>query len=597
MCGIAGEVSQLTPDDAHVRRSVEMQRHRGPDAHHTRRWSDCVLGHARLRIIDTSTHADQPMSNEDGSIWTVFNGEIYNFADLRARLESAGHRFRTRSDTEVLVHLYEEHGREMVKHLRGMFAFAIWDERHRSLLLARDRLGIKPLYYREGDETLRFASEVRPLREPTDTLDPVSLGGYLRLGWVPGPRTIFVGVNEVPAGHFLEWRGGRAHVERWWQPPHRDPNGIESSERTLSHALSDATDRHLVSDVPIGLFLSSGLDSSALAALAAKAQVDAMTYTVDFDFGPSEAVAAARYAKRMGLEHTVVMITGGQVLADLPSVIADMDQPTVDGVNTWVISRAVREAGIKVALSGLGGDEIFGGYSTFDRIPPLVRAGGRARVIPRALRAQLAQFGQRSVRHDVRRASEAIVDGGWSRAYASMRGVTGAGEHLRLTGGQGGDGLSEVSVPGGLNALDSVTQLELANYLPFQLLRDSDTMSMAHGLELRVPLLDDAVVAAALRYPHDMDGRSGKARLAAAVDPELLRLASAPKQTFTLPFDSWLKGPLAQSARAAVDRLAEPAVGLAPRELDDLWGRWESGRIHWRTVWALAALGMWIDRL
>ena len=595
MCGISGEVSRRQPTVDVVRRMADTQTHRGPDASAVRQWSQCVLGHNRLRIIDLSPGADQPMTNEDETVWVVFNGEIYNFIGLRAELVTAGHTFQTHTDTEELVHLYEEHGPAMVEWLRGMFAFAIWDDRAHRLLLARDRLGMKPLYYRRDGHKLRFASEVRALRTASDSLDSAALGACLRLGWVPGPSTIIAGIEELPPGHLLEWQDGEVQLRRWWQAPHRDSGGVEADREPLADVLVDAFRRHLVADVPVGLFLSSGVDSLALGYLAARAGADLTGYTVAFDTGPGEAREAASVARHLGLAHETITVSGAQVLAELPRIVADLAQPSVDGVNTWVVSRAVRQAGLTVALSGLGGDELFAGYSTFRRVPRMVRAGRLARGLTAPARAVIGQAAQRLPRHDLRRAAEATTAGGWSAAYAAMRGVTGAAEHRRLTTGRGGEGLAGLVVAPGVDPLDTVTQMELGNYLPYQLLRDTDAMSMAHSLEVRVPLLDDAVLAAALRAPVDAEGRRGKARLAAAVHPELLARVDRPKLTFTLPFDRWLAGPLAEPARAALDRLADPDAGLARTELDTLWRRWEHGQVHWRTVWALAALGLWLD--
>lgn len=595
MCGISGEVSPSQPSADVVRRAADRQIHRGPDSLAVREWRQCVLGHNRLRIIDLNACADQPLANEDETVWVVFNGEIYNFIELRRKLITDGHTFRTRSDTEVLIHLYEEYGAALVDHLQGMFAFAIWDDRAHRLLVVRDRLGIKPVYYRLDGDRLEFASEVRALRTACDSIDPVALASYLRLGWVSGPRSIVAGIEELPAGHLLEWQHGQTRLRRWWHPPRRVAEGVETDGEPLADVLVDAFRRHLVADVPVGLFLSSGVDSVALAYLAARVGADLTGYTIAFDTGPGEADEAASVAHHLGLAHETVTVRGADVLADLPRIVADFDQPSVDGVNTWVISRAVRQAGLTVALSGLGGDEVFAGYSTFHRIPQMVQAGRLARGVPFTVRAAIGRQTLRLPRHDLRRAAEATATGGWVAAYAAMRGVTGAVEHNRLTSGRCDDGLTGLVMVAASDPLDTVTQMELANYLPHQLLRDTDVMSMAHSLEVRVPLLDHTVVEAAMRAPVDEAGRWGKARLAAAVHPELLARVDQPKLTFTLPFERWLAGPLAGAARSAIDRLAEPDVGLARHELDAVWRRWERGHVHWRTVWALAALGLWLD--
>jgi len=575
--------------------------HRGPDASGHREFDLCSLAHTRLRILDISEAGDQPMANEDESVWVVFNGEIYNHAELRSDLEARGHRFRSRSDTEVLVHLYELHGVAMSRHLRGMFAYAIWDTTARRLVLSRDRLGIKPLYLRHGsDGRLAFASEMRALIRPGDGIDEASLMSYLRLGWVPGPATLVAGISELPAAHTLVWQDQRAETSHYWSltddadaaPPDRDELGA---------ALSEATARHLVADVPVGIFLSSGVDSVAVAALAADRAPGIHAYTVGFDTGPDEVLAAASVARELGMDHTAIRISGSEILDNVARIVADMDQPTVDGVNSWVVSRAVREAGATVALSGLGGDELFCGYSTFRHVPRMVAAASAAALLPDAVRQLPTWLAARfdATRHSRRRrAAEAVADGGWGPAYAAVRGLFGRSEAAAIRTppawapsqpmilGAEGD------KPGGVAR---VGRLELANYLPFQLLRDTDAMSMAHGLEVRVPLLDDQVVALATAARSSGSPWS-KRDLITAVDPSLAHLADRPKQTFTLPFDAWLKGPLRPTALEALSSLGESDLGFDRRRLTELWTSWDNGRAGWRPIWGLIVLSLWLDR-
>lgn len=594
MCGIAGVVGPASAN-AIIEGTICALSHRGPDASGHRPFEGCTLLHTRLRVIDLDPSADQPMSNEDGTVWVVFNREIYNFAELRRELRKEGHRFRSSSDTEVLVHLWERDGVEMVHQLEGMFAFAIWDDVRRRLLLARDRLGIKPLYYTVTDGGLRFGSEVRAVAEAGAKLDVHSVAGYARMGWVSGPSTIVSGVVELPPGHLLEWSDGQTRVRRWWATP-----PLQASEPLLHdplpEALREAFRRQLVADVPVGLFLSGGIDSRVLAHLASSDAPSLHTYTVAFDAGPDESGIAAAEAHRLGLRHTTVTIGVSEILASIDDVVAAMDQPTVDGVNTWAISRAVRRAGAVVALSGLGGDELFGGYSTFRRVPLIAKAAAITGHLPRRWRhaGALATDNRRS--HPLRRIGSALAGGDpWREAYASMRGITSGIELDRLWPGAPDDGLNGIAALASHDDRDTVTQLELADYLPNQLLRDTDAMSMAHSLKVRVPLLDELVLDAALRAPVDPAGRRGKERLAAAASPELASRAAAPKQTFTLPFDRWLRGPLAPRAREGLARLTDPDIGFDAGAVDALWARWEDGRTHWRTVWGLAVLGMWTD--
>jgi len=590
VCGIAGLVSdRVAARDVDV--AVARLSHRGPDAAAVHGAGTHVLGHTRLRILDLSPEADQPMANDDGSVSVVFNGEIYNFVDLRRQLQADGHRFRTNSDTEVLVHLYEEDGEGLVERLRGMFSFAIWDEPRQRLVLGRDRLGIKPLYYRSGGGALAFASEVRALARPDDLVDPHSLGAFLHLGWVPGPRTILAGISELPAAHLLVWHEGRARLSRYWSPPPSGGSRRPPALSDLTEALTDAAHRHLVADVPVGLFLSSGVDSVAIGRLVGRANPDLRAFTVSFLDENDEAVAAAGLSRRLGLRHTVVPVDGTDVVASLPQFVSDMDQPTVDGLNSWVISRAVRAEGIVVALSGLGGDELFGGYSTFRHVPRLVRAARALSWIPEAVRSfpdAAAGRLQATAHSRARRALEALAEGGPGPSYAAVRGLFGVNELAALWP-------RAASMPGATPAGAGVTELELTNYLPYQLLRDTDCMSMAHALEVRVPLLDDGVVDVVLRRQASAAETWAKKDLLAAVDPGLVDVGARPKQTFTLPIDRWLRGPLKKTASTAMVDLADTGLGFEPGQLTGLWQAFGSGHAGWRQVWSLVVLSLWLD--
>jgi asparagine synthase (glutamine-hydrolysing) len=584
MCGIAGSVGDGSPGaGADVESMVSAMDHRGPDARGTRRIGSCVLGHARLRVIDLSPAADQPMSNETATVWVVFNGEIYNYLELRQRLAASGHAFRSRSDTEVLVHLYEEDGPALVHALRGMFAFALWDAQQELLLLARDRLGIKPLYYRRSGRSLRFASETRALAARSSQVDPESVRSYLQLGWVPGPATIFSDVQELPPGHTLTWRAGEVDVRRYWSVP----TPVEAaSPEALAQALETSMRRQVVADVPVGLFLSSGVDSSVLAHLLARTGGEATAVTVGFEGVDGEEGDAARLAARLGIEHKVARTEGAEILRSLPSIVSSLDQPSVDGVNTWVVSQAVRREGIVVALSGLGGDELFSGYSTFQHVPRLMRvAGDHARLVQPAatVARRLLPYSQRLAHSRAARAFDVLARPTWTGAYGAVRGLLPAHDIDALLGGSAAGPAVPAAAP--VADRDHVRLLELTNYLPFQLLRDTDSMSMAHALEVRVPLLDEDVVAAA--------GRLTKVDVAAAIDPTLLDTAARRKKTFTLPFDAWLRGPLRAAVGDAV--LGLDRLGMDRRRLGVLLDAFRARRLDWRPIWALAVLGLWTE--
>ena len=593
MCGIAGRVG--TGDGPTVSQMVASLAHRGPDASGVRTWPACELGARRLRIVDLSPDADQPMRGETDAAWVVYNGEIYNHAELRAQLEQSGHVFRSHSDTEVIVHGYEQWGEGIVARLRGMFAFAVWDCQHQRLILARDRLGIKPLYLRDHTGGgLSFASEAHALG-PSD-VDPKAVVSFLRLGWVGRGATIGAGIRELPPGHLLAWSEARSETRCYWHPEWRDePVQLER----LSAALHDSVARHLVADVPVGVFLSSGIDSTAIAVVAARHQANLRTYTVAFDGGVDESVPAARLARDIGAMHEVVRVSGADILVSLPSIIGAMDQPTVDGVNSWVISKAVREAGATVALSGLGGDELFQGYSTFHRAPQIASLG--AHMPPLIFRgaSQFATLVPRFAWGRMHRAIEAAGTRGLPAAYGAVRGLFSWSAVKKLWPGSR-DALPELRdeallVPDGVPNC-TVGGLELANYLPFQLLRDTDVMSMAHSLEVRVPLLDDEVVGAALALRPTAEGLHGKRLLVAAADLTAVSSLARAKLTFTPAFERWLASDLRAWVRHSLAALGASSLGFDVTTLRSVDEAYLAGRAGWRSVWALAVLGAWFEQ-
>lgn len=594
MCGVCGMAGGSERERiSFVTASTATLSHRGPDAEGMKVIDGAVLGHTRLRILDLSEAADQPMSCRNGTLWCSYNGEVYNFHDLHCELTAAGHRFETTSDTEVVLRGFDEWGTRIFSRLRGMFAVAVWDNRTRTLVLARDGLGIKPMYYRPLADAVAFASEVRGLRRSGDRLDSLSVSRYLRLGWVPGPRTIVEGIFELLPGTLLRWQAGRTTVESWTVSETNSPRGTSAPE--VAEALAEAVAMHLVSDVPVGVFLSAGVDSALVATLAARAGGRLRSFTVGFPGPKDETPGAAALARRLGLPHDTVPVSGPEVTGSIDRIVGDLDQPSVDGVNSWVISKAVREAGITVALSGLGGDEIFGSYSTFWHVPRLARLGAAARHAPPKLREGLPGLSAvlpRFAHSRQRRALEAVAKGGSDTAYAAVRGPLGEGELAWLRGGP----TEQVDL--GIVKSEDVGELEASNYLPFQLLRDTDAMSMAHSLEIRVPLLDSTVVSFgnALRRSHPAAPGGVKTLVAEAVDPQLKEVALRPKATFTLPFDTWLREELADWSAEAMTAVSYQGLGLRTDHVETFRRRFVAGHVNWRAVWNLAVLGCWINK-
>jgi asparagine synthase (glutamine-hydrolysing) len=473
-----------------------------------------------------------------------------------------------------------------------MFAIAVWDREEQSLLLVRDRLGIKPLYYQTSNSRLLFASEARALPGAQQGFDEYALACYLHLGWVAGPRTAYRNICELPPGHRLRWQAGKIRLERWWEPP----QNVQPTDREgLSEVLVDAVRRHLVADVPVGIFLSSGLDSAVIATLVAGLCNNVTAYTIAFSEGEDEAEGATALAARLGLCHEVVRVQGADVLASIEDFIGAMDQPTVDGLNTWVISRRVRSCGVVVALSGIGGDELFGGYSTYRHVPRLTSILTPSAIIPQTLRAlPSAMLGQvsHSAHSRVRRVLDAARHPDPAALYGAVRGPMCPSEVERLRGGWGRDLRRRPPIATDSNP-PTVRELEFEHYLPNQLLRDTDAMSMAHSLEVRVPLLDDEVVktATAAEPPKLL----GKQLLAASVDHRLLPIASSAKRTFTLPMDAWLRGPLHDWSADMLQTLALSGLGFDGRELQAFFGDFQARRAGWRGLWSLAVLGAWIS--
>jgi asparagine synthase (glutamine-hydrolysing) len=621
MCGIFGYVTtdaqvegRIDADAAH--RSL---RHRGPDGEGrfvgTAGPVRCTLLHTRLSIIDLSDAARQPMTTSEARYTISYNGELYNFRQLRQELEAAGTRFRTASDTEVVLHAYARWGEACLPRLRGMFAFAIWDAEEGSLFLARDRFGIKPLYYAVVPGGVAFASEIRALLRSGVVPARVSrtgLAGYLSFGSAIGADSIVDGVQSLPAAHSLLCRGGTASITRYWELARCAAATTDAEATTRTAALlEDAVSAHLVADVPVGVFLSGGMDSTAVLALAAKAlrtPVRALTVTFE-ECAYDEGVWASETARRFGAQHQTIRLSSSAARGQIEAALRALDQPSIDGVNTYCVSKAAHEAGLKVALSGLGADEVFAGYSGFRRF---ARAIAVARGVARGP-ASLTRGLERAARslalpNRMRKGAALAATGGDPvNAYAVLRSVflpeqTRAllapdwrGEPATL---QRPEAALDLFAAGTLDEVGLYSVLEIENYLCHTLLRDTDAMSMAHGLEVRVPFLDHALVEHLIRLPGQSKLKPGlqKALLAQAV-PEIPAAASMrPKQGFMLPFELWFRGPLKPWIE---DLLLGPftrSLGLFDTTgIEQLWCSFLRGERHtsWSRIWCVAALSGW----
>ena len=580
--------------------------HRGPDSAGEFCEGPVALAARRLSIIDLET-GDQPIANEDGTLHVVQNGEIYNYRELRRELERAGHSFRTHGDTEVLLHLYEQHGDRFAARLRGMFAIAIWDARRRRLLLARDRFGIKPLYYRDADGELAFASELRAL--PRGEIDLHALEAFLAFNSIPAPLTIFREVRKLPAGHLLLWEAGRMRLERYARPAPVSSNEVRDDEEAelveeLRARVHDSVRAHLVSDVPVGVLLSGGVDSALLAALAADESSEPLrTFSIGFEERSFDELAdARRVAERYGTQHRELVLRPDAALL-LPALADAFDEPFADSsaLPTYLVSELAAKD-VKVALSGEGGDELFGGYYTYAADLLAERVGGAARLL-RPLVERLptstakASFDYRAKRF-VRAAHLPALERhhGWKEIFAPEA-------RAELTGRRSSfdpvDLLrARYAETDGAEELARLQDVDLGTYLVDDLLVKTDRASMAHSLEARVPYLDTVVTNLALALPtrHKVRALSKKVLLRKAAEPLLPReIVHGKKRGFSIPAAAWLRGELEPFARETLSAKNVARQGFfrteAVRRVLDahVAGREDLSR----QLWGLLAFTLW----
>jgi asparagine synthase (glutamine-hydrolysing) len=604
MCGIAGlyRTSDVREEDrSAVKLMTAAEFHRGPDAEGFYQDNHVVLGHRRLSILDLSDNGRQPMCNEDGSIWVVFNGEIYNYLELRKELLASGHGFRSNSDTEVLLHGYEQWGIErLLSKLRGMFAFGLYDTRH-GLILARDRLGIKPLYYFSSGDVVLFASEVKALLRSgmvPDERDRKALAGFLLAGSIPSPRTIVKDVRCLPPGHWAACHD-KISVLRYWDLEWSPASPVSTEEADLQSCLDDAIGRHMISDVPLGVFLSGGVDSAGLVALASRfrqahgERLDTLTVVFD-EPDYSEAGAAAEIARRFQTRHQEVRVTCADFQRELPNFFRSMDQPTNDGINSYFVSQAARQSGLAVVLSGLGGDEVFWGYRHYR----LLERAGRLAQCPSLLRRLLSYAGcqgGRLLRRDRwMRTAYLRQSGSMDRVYLMLRGFFAPEQAARLLDVSRAELDTIIEEQFGLcpatrdSPAVAFNYIEFKRYLHDQLLRDTDVFGMAHSIEARVPYLDHVIVERAWSLPSELklDKAVNKPLLVKAVDdPLLLAAAMRKKRGFTFPMGRWMK-----ICRSELQEIAAQ-TSLDRTTVRECWNQFARGQMHWSRAWALAVLG------
>ena len=580
MCGIAGFVesasttSPFGPDSSRalIHRMCDVIRHRGPDDEGVWVEEGVALGMRRLSIIDLST-GHQPIHNEDCSVWIVFNGEIYNFRELRRELEAAGHCFYTSTDTEVIVHAYEQWGKGAIGRLRGMFGLAIWDTTSRTLLVARDRIGIKPMHYATLNGRFYFGSELKSLLEAPDLprdLDPGALDHYLSFLYTPRDGSIFKSVRKLPPGHLLTWKDGRIAIEQYWRMPATETftGSEEDAVRQLRGVLSDAVRSHMISDVPLGAFLSGGVDSSLVVGLMSElSSARVKTFAIGFDEPAfDELEHARRVADHFGTDHHELVVTPDGV-SILDELVSHFDEPFADSsaIPTWYVSEMARRH-VTVVLSGDGGDELFGGY---ERYLPHPRVVAFDRYSPRALR-RVAAVAAAGLPHGVR-----------GKNFLRHVGRDEQGRYLDAIRFFGADEKPALLTPEVQRAIDGpdpeirlarhferfarlpwssqMMRFDAETYLPEDVLTKVDRMSMAHSIESRVPLLDNEVVAFASALPASLKIKNGRRKhvlkeVAASLVPR--EILDRPKQGFGVPLGTWFRGNLRE---LFADTLLSPA--------------------------------------
>jgi len=637
MCGIAGAIGLLdAATDRAVANASAWQTHRGPDgsgsfrSHAADTGPGVAFAHRRLAIIVPTDEGRQPMADRKNGNVICFNGEIYNYRELRRELAASGSEFDTSTDTEVILRAFAQWGEDCVQHLRGMFAFALFDRATGRTLLARDRLGMKPLYYSEqprgaGGRVVLFASEVRALLAGglvDRRLHPGALATYAWNGFVTGPDTIVDGVRSLDAGTIM-WvddSGAVVSRKRYWRLP--PAGGEPASDEELEATLAESVDQHMISDVPLGVFLSGGIDSSAIAALAVKrSRTKVRTFNVSFtepEF--DESAWARRVAETLGTEHVDIRLNQSRFRSQFDDAMSCLDQPTFDALNTYVVSRAVHEAGMTVALSGLGGDELFGGYASFADIPRMRPWSRLASFLPgpliRALagvvtRAKSGPHGAVPPQTRWGKLGDALASGGGTvdlyqtfyalfteefvRSLSRMTETSGVRRGLTMPESERLDDMTR-----GQPLLHAISQLELSVYAGERLLRDTDMAGMRNSLEVRVPFLDHVVVETAARLPEArrflpiQSKRVIRDVALRGLDPTHF---DRRRTGFVLPLDVWSRDGLQARVESTIaDRGLCESAGVDPVVVQNLWRACRDGApgMYWTRIWSVFALLEWV---
>jgi len=632
MCGIFGITAQnkRVPDGV-LERGTHSVAHRGPDdsgtvliRDSTEVPSEIGLGNRRLAILDLSPLGHQPMQDPDTSNWIVYNGEIYNFRELRKELEQIGARFVSHSDTEVVLKAYALWGQACLPRFRGMFALALWDANRHQLLLARDPMGIKPLYYVQAGSFFLFASEVRSLLGTgllPRRIDAAGLSNYLNFGSSYDPLTLIKGIRNLPAGHSLTWKGGALQLSRYWDLvddsslPRQITSGHEESDaiREIQPMIAEAVRMQLVSDVPVGVFLSGGIDSSALVSILSRGGVTPSTFSIVFkeaDF--SEAQHSRTIASIFRTDHHEIEVSQSDVMAAIPDALRAMDLPTMDGVNTYFVSRETRRAGVKVALSGLGGDEVFAGYSSFRTVPRIERLTRTLNHVPSiGLNGMASLFRAVTSENDQNRKLALLMFNNGERIHPYfVSRMLFTPEQLRKLLRNIPASILETAAASQQDSLNRALRLDPVNrvsylesrcYMLNTLLRDSDVMSMSQGLELRVPLIDHELAKTVLALPGKwkLNGTPKKLLVNSLEGSLPDKIVHRSKRGFTLPFEHWIRQELRSEIETVLTARRINEGPLAPLlkglEVVRILEAFLRGSVSWTRPWSLYVLQRWCE--
>lgn len=634
MCGIFGIVARDAVVPAGVlERATQSLAHRGPDDSGTILLRDSSdgsieigLGNRRLAILDLSVLAHQPMHDAETGNWIVYNGEIYNFREVRAELERSGTTFVSHSDTEVVLKAYARWGDGCLAQFRGMFAFALWDARQHRLFIARDPMGIKPLYYAQAGEFFLFASEVRTLLGTglvRPRIDRAGLLNYLTFGSAYDPLTLIDGVRALPAGSALVWQRGRieesaywdlvdASSESWDLSSHRRNGSAPAAE--IQELLEESVRMQLVSDVPVGIFLSGGIDSSTLVSIVSRGGIRPSTFSIVFrEKDYSEAQYSRAVANKFGTDHHEITISQTDLLATIPDALSAMDLPTMDGINTYFVSRETRRAGVKVALSGLGGDEVFAGYSSFRTIPRWERVERVWGHVPGVARRSVASvFNAVAPASDHNRKLALLMRNGQGAMHPyfvsrmlftpEQRSCLQRSVSPDILENASGGQRDRLNRAVGLDPVNRVSYLESRCYMLNTLLRDADVLSMSQGLEVRVPLIDHRLARKVMELPGGVKmGATPKKVLVDALAGSLPKeIVQRRKRGFTLPFEHWMRQELRPEIepRLSAARVSASALGtiLDGTAVEQIWKGFLKGTVSWTRPWSLYVLQHWCER-